>query len=70
VNQIYRLMDSARRRFTEDSRRWRPVGLTGARLTGAAEPGSSPRRGQKAEGTPVILTGCTNGGRGAEMGQW
>jgi hypothetical protein len=54
-------MDSAWHRFTVDSWWWCPEELIGARLAGAAEPESSPLKRQKEEGTPVILTGCTDG---------
>jgi hypothetical protein len=40
---------------------WQPEALTEARLVGTAGLGSSPRKEQKGEGTPRILTDYTDG---------
>jgi hypothetical protein len=60
MSRVYKPMDSTRRWFIMNSRRWQLEELTEARLAGTAEPGSSPRKGQKGEGTLGILTDCTD----------
>jgi hypothetical protein len=52
VNRVHKMVNRVALQSTVDSRRWRPERLIGARLTGAAEPTSSPSVGEKKMGTP------------------
>jgi hypothetical protein len=61
MSRVYRPMDSAWRWFTVSSRQWQLEELTEARLASTVGPESSPRKGQKGEGTPGILTDCMDG---------
>jgi hypothetical protein len=61
MSRVYIPMDSARRWFIANSQWWQLEELTEARLASIAEPGRSPWKGQKGEGTLGILTDCTDG---------
>jgi hypothetical protein len=69
MSWVYRPMDSAWRWFIMNSWRWQPEELTEARLAGTAELGSSLRKEQKGDGTPGILTNCTDGRRRGRVWQ-
>jgi hypothetical protein len=56
VNRVHEMVNQAALRSTVDSRRWRPERLTGAWLTSATEPGSSPRVGEKRGELRGVLT--------------
>jgi hypothetical protein len=61
MSRVYRPMDLARHWFIVNSWWWKLEELAEARLACTAEPGSSLQKGQKGEGTPGILTDCTDG---------
>jgi hypothetical protein len=47
VNRVHEMVNRVALRSTVDLRLWRPERLAGAWLTGAVEPGNSPRVGEK-----------------------
>jgi hypothetical protein len=69
MSRVYRPMDSVRRWFIVNSRRWPLEELAEARLAGTTEPGSSPRKGEKGEGTLGSLATGRTGDGGAESGR-
>jgi hypothetical protein len=56
MNRVHEMVNRATLRSTVESRRWRPERLTEARLTGAVEPGSSPRVREKRGELRGVLT--------------
>jgi hypothetical protein len=56
VNRVHEMVNRAALRSTVDSRRWHPERLARAWLAGAAEPGSTPRIGEKRGELQGVLT--------------